>query len=279
MTPRAFDRSCGSRRMTYLAILVLVAAAFAAVAGASRGRPDTSRAHQLSFKIDHFLCYRAEPMKPKLQRHPVVLKDQLATRRGTALGLLRLCNPTKKTSRGRTAGIRNPRAHLACYELTKVSPVLAQTKVAIVNELEGPTQFALVRAVELCLPSGKSLDLQLTPPLVRGLEHFECYTLKPTRRFTPITVTLRDQFDETSWRARLRDWSRLCIPVSKRSPAKNTGAPVRNRHDHLLCYEVGERPGFKPRQVVINNQFKRATLTALGTESLCVPSVKRVLSH
>jgi hypothetical protein len=277
MTRRALDRSCGSRRKAYLAIVLLTVTASAAVAAAKEGQ--TSEARQLSFKIDHFLCYRADPINPKLQRHPVVLKDQLAMRRGTAVGLLRLCNPAQKTSQGRTTSIRNPRAHLACYELTKVSPVLAQTKVAIQNQLEGPTRFALVKAVELCLPSGKSLVLRGTPPLARGLEHFECYTLKPTKIFSPITVTLRDQFDKKSWRARVLGWSRLCIPVSKRSGAKNTGAPVRNGHDHLLCYTISEQPGFEQRQVVINNQFKRATLTALGTESLCVPSVKRILSR
>ena len=64
----------------------------------------------------------------------------------------------------------------------------------------------------------------------------------------------------------------LCAPVRKNNSL------VRNKRDHLACYQLKTAQRFSPRRVTIVNQFGTALLTARAPQTLCLPSLKRVIT-
>lgn len=104
-------------------------------------------------------------------------------------------------------------------------------------------------------------------PAQPSLEHFQCYSLRPSR-FRPRGVALSDQFGARRTRATRR--AELCNPVRKNSE------PFVNRQTHLQCYSTnkGKAPN---RLVAVRNQFGSQRLFVGAPRRLCVPSAKRVV--
>ena len=105
------------------------------------------------------------------------------------------------------------------------------------------------------------------PPGIK-LDHYQCYRVSPETRFRPQRVQLTDQFGR-SIAGILRE-AFLCAPVSK-----NAGE-VANKQDHLMCYVVtGGKDARKKVEII--NQFGKAVVKVGGTNTVCVPSLKKVL--
>ena len=252
------------RPLVLVLALAVAVAALAATAGSSGGNTPAARA--LTFRIDHFLCYGVDPTSKQV-KHKVVLRDQFGRRTGVAYPLTTLCNPTAKRVGSITTKVRRPRLHLACYGLRSSTPFKAR-KVSVTNQLDRGYQLLVSAPQRLCVPSGKSLKPPFPAP-VKGLDHFLCYPVKPLKPLGPHSVLLRDEFGRFETRTVIP--TALCNPVSKNNRA------ILNRRDHLLCYQLPVLAGFKPRKAWITNQFGKQTLVAATQQTLCVPSLKKVI--
>jgi hypothetical protein len=262
MSPR-LQRVCGPRQLRrYLVFALLVTGGSLAVFAAALGRAAPTR-HAIVFRISHFQCYAVDPTS-RTRPRKVLLRDQFGAGTGVAYPLVGLCNPVRKNG----SPVRNPRAHLACYRLTSTKP-FTQRQVAVTNQLDRNARLVVTSPQRLCLPTGKSLRPTVFPPLPKGLDHFECYPVKPLKPLPPHSVKLADEFGSSA--ARTLRPSSLCNPVSK-----NRGT-ILNRRDHLVCYDLTSTKS-TPRRLAITNQFGRATLVATRALTLCVPSLKKTLS-
>jgi hypothetical protein len=112
-----------------------------------------------------------------------------------------------------------------------------------------------------------------------ALDHFKCYTVRPRTTFTPLKVTLKDQFEAQDVTV-LRPVS-LCNPVTKCHDGVCT-EPV-HPEEHLTCYrtqDVEGTPGFQRRRVLVSNQFGTQELTVVRrNDLLCLPSAKKLLER
>jgi streptogramin lyase len=211
--------------------------------------------------LDHFQCYKVDPTSAFRPR-AVTLSDQFGVLRASAVRMLSLCAPVKKNNE---PSPHNPRAHLACYGLDVRQPFATRT-VVVTNQFQRAARLVVVKPVQLCLPSGKSLQPNVTPKPVKGLDHYECYTVKPVTQFRPTTVVLSDQFGRAR-RVAARA-SMLCNPVKK------NGSVVLNKTDHLVCYVLQASAPIQSRRASLINQFGRSTLVVGQPMLLCVPSLK-----
>jgi hypothetical protein len=139
--------------------------------------------------------------------------------------------------------------------------------VFVTNQFETAAPLVVVAPASLCLPSGKSIVPAPPPGLVKGLDNYECFSVKP--RGTPQVkpVALLDQFGKAV--ATIGAATFLC------APAHLSNAPVYNRVTHLVCYLVVSRQRvFK--HVTIRNVFGVATAAVFARQTLCLPSTKRL---
>jgi hypothetical protein len=130
----------------------------------------------------------------------------------------------------------------------------------------GHARLVVLKPRELCLPAGKSLDLNVTPEPASRLEHFQCYELlaqKSALRY----VTLADQFKRS--RPAVLAPSRLCLPVRKNDE------PFANKRDHLVCYLLKSGVDLSGLRVLLRTQFKPQTVAVTRARLLCVPSLKK----
>jgi hypothetical protein len=257
----AHATSSGSRSRRYAVAFVLPTAIVALVAAATGAHvPASADAASTKILLDHYQCYRVDPSP--FQPRSVVLRDQFGGSKAVVTQLQRLCSPVHKNG----SLVRNPRAHLACYAIRTASFHVRQ--VTYTNQL-GRGRLAVVKPVQLCVPSGKSLDLKVAPPPAKGLDHYQCYLVKPTTPFKSRKVALLDQFGKSA--PLVVTPTSLCAPVSK-----NAGR-VLDRQDHLVCYSLRTTTTFKVRRALIVNQFGKATMAVVTPEVLCVPSLKRLV--
>jgi CARDB len=264
MRARATESVCGSRLFgatLALALGTVLGVTLVAVLGAQASRKATSSG-ELSFRINHFQCYGVDPgsgFKPRA----VTLVDQFGRSKAVASQLTALCAPVRKNG----GAVRNARAHLVCYPI-KSKPAFRSRKVVITNQFEKGTRLVVVRPNQLCVPTGKAVLPGLSPKPVKGLDHYQCYVVKPTRKLRERRVSLLDQFGKS--RPIVVRMVSLCTPVRK-----NT-VPIRNKRDHLVCYQLRSRQTFRARHVGIVNQFGKGELTVVSPERLCLPSLKRL---
>ena len=254
---RATVNLCGLRLRTLVAFLCVGSA----VLGAA-GSSDAKEAGASQFRLDHFQCYRVDPTTAFTAR-TVTLADQFGRSRARVLRLFNLCAPVVKNK----LRVRNRAAHLSCYVLQRRS--FRSRRVVVSNQFERAGRLVVVRPSELCLPSGKELDPGPRPQPATGLDHYQCYAVKPLTRPRVRPPVLVDQFGRS--RPRVVAAVRLCAPVRK-----NTSAP-RNGRDHLTCYSLRPMSAFAPRRVAVANQFGGSRMVVFRPEWLCVPSTKRVL--
>jgi len=264
MGARATESVCGSRilRATLtLALSAAVGVTLTVVLGA-RASDSATTSRELSFRLNHFQCYSVDPgsaFKPRT----VALADQFGRSKALASQLTTLCAPVRKNG----SILRNARAHLVCYPI-KRKPAFRSRKVVITNQFEKGTRLVVVRPTQLCLPTGKSILPGPSAQPVKGLDHYQCYVVKPARKLRERRVSLLDQFGKS--RPIVVRMVSLCAPVRK-----NT-VPIRNKRDHLVCYQLRSRQPFRSRLVGIVNQFGKGDLTVVSPERLCLPSLKRL---
>ena len=116
--------------------------------------------------------------------------------------------------------------------------------------------------------SSTTTSLTTTTTLVMGLDHFQCYELKPSAT-PPFSVTIQDAFGTLTGSPRFPH--RLCAPADK-----NGEDPTAPTHlAHLTGYVLTNVSGFT-RQLnqTIVNQFGSVTLDALRPAVLMVPTAK-----
>jgi FtsP/CotA-like multicopper oxidase with cupredoxin domain len=102
-----------------------------------------------------------------------------------------------------------------------------------------------------------------------AVDNFKCYTVTPPR-LRPRSVTLKDQFAQRRSRAYAR--RTLCNPASR------NGAKIRSAKAHLTCYATRDSgAAVKGRKVRISNQFGSRVISVLKPQSLCVPSLERLV--
>ena len=211
--------------------------------------------------LDHFKCYTASGVPIGRE---VLLEDQFGTSQDHVLSPVSLCNPVEKdplTGQPPKA-IKNPDAHLACYQILSVPPGFPSVRVR--NQFE-PTPGApqpILKPETLCVPSTKRVPKPT-------FEHFKCYDVDG--QFDDREVTLEDQFEKKD--TLVRKPLMLCNPVDK------NGEGIQNRENHLVCYEITDVPGqphFRKQRVATENQFGSGELEVKQPKILCVPSSKAV---
>jgi hypothetical protein len=215
-----------------------------------------------AFKLDHFQCYRAAPsdFKPRA----VKLSDQFGDSEAKVVSRLSLCNPVSKNG----GKILDRRAHLVCYRIQPRGK-FARRRVVVRNQFVRSLRLLVVRPTQLCLPSGKT-EQEGEQTQIPALDHYQCYAVRPVGKVRVRKVRLRDQFGAA--RGRLLRPVQLCNPVSK------NGGEIRNKRDHLVCGRLAPAKRFDPRKVFVTNQFERdSTLEAVARQTLCLPSLKRLV--
>jgi hypothetical protein len=124
----------------------------------------------------------------------------------------------------------------------------------------------LAVGVTLAVGGGTTASAPRAVPAPAGLDHFKCYVTTPPTSHQH-TVALKDQFGD--WKAKVVALQTLCNPVSK-----NQGK-VLHKIAHLACYKTSDTGAtFKPRKVIVVNQFGKREIKVLRPASLCVPSLK-----
>ena len=255
-------RGAGARRAALAVAAVAAAILLGIVATGAFGH---DRAARLTFKLDHFLCYSIGPsssFKPK----KAVVRDQFLRRRTTrVLKPESFCNPAMKDG----IKIRNRRGHLLCY--TTSLPVTFQTRQVSATNQFGTVKVQVLRPskrnpITLCLPSGKSIPPSVSASIPKGLDHFQCYAVKPLEEVKSQTPTVRDQFGRDTYDVMQPE--RLCNPAAKDKVV------AANKRDHLLCYAVAPKKT-EPHDIFVRNQYGRLRTKAVTALRLCLPSLKR----
>lgn len=105
---------------------------------------------QTSLTLDHFKCYQkvgsAQPVTV-----PVHLRDQFGDQKHVVGIPMFFCNPVEKQHAGVVTPIRNPNAHLTCYQIVGRAP---KRTVRLKNQFE--TRDIKIRPPKLlCVPSDK----------------------------------------------------------------------------------------------------------------------------
>lgn len=215
-------------------------------------------------RLEHFLCYTTT----KTNKAPlkVQLKDQFGKREAKVNRARpgELCNPARKNNE---AKVKNAHDHLRCYRTDEPDPVARN--VLLRNQF-GPFKASVRKAGRLCLPSTKR---DLSKPGVPKkqpfrVDHFQCYTIRPSGQFQPRDVNVKDQFGAR--KLKLVKPSRLCAPVSK------NGGAINHRVRHLVCYTPLNTPDVK-RNVRVRNQFGREEFETRHVSSVCLPTNKVLL--
>ena len=211
--------------------------------------------------VNHFDCYKVDPgstWKPV----GLVLSTQFGRAKASVNQLASLCAPASKNG----SPIFNKRAHLACYPI-KASAFSPRT-VLITNQFEKSAPMTVVSPATLCVPTGKSLVAGVTPPLVKGLDNYECFLVKPQSQIGAHSITVIDQFGQAGGSA--------LQPLTLCAPAGINGSPLLNAATHLVCYGIKLGPAVKAKHVWLNNRFGLSQGTAFLRQSLCVPSIKKL---
>jgi hypothetical protein len=260
-----------------VARIVTVTATAALAAGALAGAtPATSQppagAQSIPGGLDHFKCYTVAKQPAALRA--ATLTDQFGTRNSRVLEVRQLCNPVRKRHGKTITPIDHPRAHLVCRRTTDDLPT-AVRDVRLRNQF-GVIDTRTTTAQTLCLPSLKRIvkgkpvaPTGPNPELV--LDHFRCYGVQP--RPVSLSVRLKDQFGVSP--AKVIRLVRLCNPVRKSYQGK--AAKIKRPSAHLACYTIKDKLPFKPRKVVVRNQFGVAQLVAQKVETLCLPTREQVI--
>ena len=265
MAPRATKLVCGSRLVRLTLALIATGTLLLGYAFAERGGSQTASASPgLAFRLDHFQCYSIKPFGYFRPRR-VALVDQFGRSKALVSQLTSSVRPCART--GRRCATRSPTWPAIRSSAGRLHSGPERQRSAT-SSRRSPSR--IVKPVQLCVPSGKSVVPAPAPQPATGLDHYQCYSVKPLRRLSARSVVLVDQFGRS--KPTVVRMVSLCAPVRKNN------SPVRNKRDHLACYQLKTAQRFSPRRVTIVNQFGTALLTARAPQTLCLPSLKRVIT-
>lgn len=130
-----------------------------------------------------------------------------------------------------------------------------------------PVVLALVLVVALAGAAGSAISAPSRQVLTFNLEHYLCYSIKPSGHFQPRVVKVVDQFKPARK-------TTVVAPELFCNWASKNGSMVIDKHRHLLCYTTRSAEPFATRKVVVVNQFKSVTLAVVKPNSLCLPTGK-----
>ena len=97
------------------------------------------------------------------------------------------------------------------------------------------------------------------------VDHFQCYEVKPAF-FTPLTVTVQDQFGTLT--EGIRYPHRLCAPANK------NGEGILDPTDHLAGYATKPSPFTRRVNQIVVDQFGTQVLDVVRPDVLMVPTSK-----
>jgi hypothetical protein len=240
--------------------------------------------------LDHFLCYQATAVAgvPTFKVPPgVSLLNQFSSAPFTPTfrTVSMHCNPALKVVTTATGQVisyppASPSWHLLCFLIAGVQQPNSHI-VRVTNQF-GTGQLKTAGPAQFCLPSLKSTQ---TPPVFNPPgpneiqpDHFTCYPVRYTTsgpRFSPPPmVAAGDQFDNFKpITLRVSAPVKLCVPTQKTVGGVVT--PIKNPAAHLLCFAVSQTPVITP--VWDQNQFGVGELSIRATQSLCLPSFKKLI--
>jgi hypothetical protein len=269
----------------HVAAIVVLASAFLATVGGAQPIPG-----------DHFLCYRAKPIKANppfpsfVSRTGDVVVDEFSTAQAEDLHKLDLqkpisvCNPADKNGEG----VNDPVTRLEGYQAVATRARPPQPKpytgaLTHVTNQFGELVLRIGKEDRLLVPSSQATGTGGAPVLgANTVDHFKCYRAKvpvapvgspPFPTFTRRQVTVQDQFGTRV--IDVRRPTRVCNPADK-----NGEDPTAPTHDgHLVCYQAKlartevRQPEFVKTAVSTRNQFGNEVLSLTKLEDLCVPSL------
>ncbi len=229
--------------------------------------------------LDHFKIWK---IRSVAAAYPVRLLGQFDDRRWWNAQLRSaeyIGNPTNKTHGDHVAKIASPDLHLVGYSITaevrqprRTVYFENQFTMALPNRQE---KWTIGDPSLLLVPAGKKIPPEVPQPPVDG-DHFVCYVVVPPNQFTPVTVTLQDQFDVR--RRQVESITGLkpayfCVPVQKQRIGF-AERPLLDPDTHLALYEIDPRQPFNLR-VSAADQFATRTLQVIESRMLAVPTIKR----
>ena len=127
--------------------------------------------------------------------------------------------------------------------------------------------FGVALAIALAGTAGGAKSTPRASALSFKLEHFLCYSIKPSGHFQPRVVKVVDQFKPARKPV-------VVAPELLCNWASKNGSPVFDRRRHLLCYTTRSDQRFATRQVIVVNQFGKVKLAVVKPNALCLPSGK-----
>jgi len=245
---------------------------------------------------DHYLCYRAKPIKANppfpsfTPRDGVVVVDEFSTAQSEDQHTVDLekpvsvCNPADKNDEG----VTDPVTRLEGYQakITRTRPAQPRPytgALAHITNQFGELVLRIGKEDRLLVPSSQATGTGGAPPLgANDVDHYKCYRAKiavapvgapPFPQFERRQVTADDQFGTRIFDVRRP--TRICNPADK-----NGEDPTAPTHPgHLVCYQVklarGEvsQPEFVKTAVSTKNQFGDEVLSMTKLEDLCLPSL------
>ena len=149
---------------------------------------------------------------------------------------------------------------------------LANGLVVIANRLaitpESP-DFVPSSIVQVDVTAAGIDSFTLDDEGVKRIDHFLGYAARTTP-FTPLTVTLVDQFEEGRFD--------VLQPTELLNPADKNGEGILDPETHLVRYDITPAPGEPPHvpveKITVNNQFGSLSVDTIEPVALMVPSSK-----
>ncbi len=241
--------------------------------------------------LDHFLCYRTQPLPAQPPFDPVPgvpVEDQFGAAVVDVAAPVALCAPVDKNDEDPEAPAHAD--HLRRYPVSPRGELPMAVGQKILNQF-GTLFLDVLSPTALFVPTAKNLSAIPAAPPAPAVDHFLCHPVQRPRGappFEPIPgVRVADQFGAR--RIDVLEPTRLCAPADKRG--EDPGAPQHGAH--LLCYRaqlsplVVQSPGGEGPPTVIaqtfqspvaaaytNDQFGPERLQLVDVEELCVPSQK-----
>jgi hypothetical protein len=235
--------------------------------------------------LDHFLCYDATPVPgvvPIIPPNGVTLLNQFSSSlfKPKFSPADMHCNPALKIVPSGQFPPKSPSWHLFCFSIAGTKQKPNQHVVQVANQF-GTAKLRTGPPNQFCLPSLKSLQ---TPPVFNPPnpseimpDHFTCYPVRPfggSLFKLPTKLKVQDQFSSAPVQVSILQPTQLCVPTQKMVKGAIKG-PITNPAAHLLCFPVTKTPVITP--IWDQNQFGQGMLDVTKTNSLCLPSDKRLL--
>jgi len=231
--------------------------------------------------VDHFLCYSAASTPAAVPGFKVPGDVRLINQFSPngfvpKIGAVDTdCNPVQKTVPTGVTPIRNPDAHLLCWN---ISGTTIPETVVVSNQF-GSATLQTGATSQMCLPSWSNMKVPPAnkPSAPPGLSHFACYSVSYApggNTFEPPpSVKVKDQFSNKSVSVKVGAPELLCLPTTK--IANGVTYKMQNPQTHLLCYAVSSTPTVN--SVFDKNQFGTGRVAIQKTTMLCLPSTKVVV--